>query len=325
MKEELNITDILREKPTGIKLYSCIYGNVTFKDIMLDDVIRVYHHDTTSFVRCNGKVNNDGEVILYPSFNMRDWSKFAWKKGDVLRFSDILVIFEEWAKDDYTEFKAVYEFNCTSKSFNKGNNYHTSEFCKTIDETANNFIKKIEDYYGGKLNLKTLEIEKTKPEFKDGDIVHCPAGDIMDEMIFIAKVGTKGVLHSYVYMSKDDMISFVDSSFSVSGCLGALRLATDSEKQQLFDALAKENKAWDSEKKAIVDLPKKCEFETFQKVLVRDDLDNYWRPAFFYKSDSDKDYPYTMVGGEVYSECIPYNDKTAHLLGTTDEWKGGEG
>lgn len=33
-----------------------------------------------------------------------------------------------------------------------------------------------------------------------------------------------------------------------------LRLATDSEKQQLFDALAKEGKRWDSEKKQIVSL-----------------------------------------------------------------------
>lgn len=33
-------------------------------------------------------------------------------------------------------------------------------------------------------------------------------------------------------------------------------IKTESEKQQLFDALAKENKRWDAEKKAIVDLPK---------------------------------------------------------------------
>lgn len=26
-----------------------------------------------------------------------------------------------------------------------------------------------------------------------------------------------------------------------------------------------------------------------------------------------------------WNQCIPYNEKTAHLLGTTGEWKGGEG
>lgn len=42
------------------------------------------------------------------------------------------------------------------------------------------------------------------------------------------------------------------------------RFATESEKQQLFDALAKENKRWDAEKKAIVDLPKDTELRSTQ-------------------------------------------------------------
>lgn len=25
-----------------------------------------------------------------------------------------------------------------------------------------------------------------------------------------------------------------------------------------------------------------------------------------------------------YKHCIPYNEETAHLIGTTDEWKGGK-
>lgn len=29
--------------------------------------------------------------------------------------------------------------------------------------------------------------------------------------------------------------------------------------------------------------------------------------------------------GDLWMYCIPYNDSTKHLLGTTDEWKGGEG
>lgn len=35
-----------------------------------------------------------------------------------------------------------------------------------------------------------------------------------------------------------------------------IRPATDSEKQLLFDALAKEGKMWDAQKKAVVDLPR---------------------------------------------------------------------
>ena len=32
----------------------------------------------------NGKLYDDGECVVFPSKEMRDWSKFAWKKGDVL-------------------------------------------------------------------------------------------------------------------------------------------------------------------------------------------------------------------------------------------------
>lgn len=47
------------------------------------------------------------------------------------------------------------------------------------------------------------------------------------------------------------------------------RFATEEEKQQLFDALEKEGKAWDAEKKQIVDLKPKVELKPFDNVLVR--------------------------------------------------------
>ena len=47
------------------------------------------------------------------------------------------------------------------------------------------------------------------------------------------------------------------------------RFATDSEKQQLFDALAKEGKAWDAEKKQIVDL--KPAFEIGKLYVFREE------------------------------------------------------
>lgn len=51
-----------------------------------------------------------------------------------------------------------------------------------------------------------------------------------------------------------------------------LRLATEAEKQQLFDALAKEGKRWDSEKKQIVDLKPAFEVGRFY-VFNEDDED----------------------------------------------------
>lgn len=107
-----------------------------------------------------------------------------------------------------------------------------------------------------------------------------------------------------------------------------LRLATDEEKQQLFDALAKKGKAWDAEKKQIVDLKPKVEFKPFDKVLCRNSKDDTWEADFFARL-TRKEIDYTQSGkylcvGDLWMYCIPYNEETAHLLGTTDEWKGGE-
>lgn len=98
----------------------------------------------------------------------------------------------------------------------------------------------------------------------------------------------------------------------------SLRLATDSEKQQLFEALAKENKAWDAEKKQIVNLKPKCEFKPFDKVLVRDSKSSKWRANLFSYKKINEPYYYCVYAGWNY--CIPY-EGNEHLLGTTENVK----
>lgn len=57
----------------------------------------------------------------------------------------------------------------------------------------------------------------------------------------------------------------------------------------------------------------------FDKVVVRDEFDDFWRCEFFnYKNYDNIDYPYVGFT-ESYKCCIPYNDDTKHLVGTTDE------
>ena len=75
--------------------------------------------------------------------------------------------------------------------------------------------------------------------------------------------------------------------------------------------------------------PKVDELKPFDKVLVRDYLEDKWMPNFFSCYDGTSEYKYGCIAGNsdnvVFSKyCIPYNEETKHLLGTTDEWKGGE-
>ena len=100
-----------------------------------------------------------------------------------------------------------------------------------------------------------------------------------------------------------------------------LRLATKEEKKQLFSALEKEGKRWDSDKKAIVDLKPKWTPKPFDKVMTRVDGNAIWSANIF--SHIDQNGEYVTIGCIAgYPYCIPYNEETAHLLGTTNDWEG---
>lgn len=62
-----------------------------------------------------------------------------------------------------------------------------------------------------------------------------------------------------------------------------------------------------------------CPFKEGDTVLVRDS-DSYWTFDKFYSYNEDSDYPY-MCTYAPYEQCIPLNEHTWKLLGTTDEYK----
>lgn len=316
MEKDINVADILKDKPVNTKLYSPLFGYV-YLLLLRNNIVEVSHHGEPSQFYNNGRYFNyyESEPLLFPSKEMRDWSKFAWKKGDVLSCGvDNLCIFEKWCNDDYTEFEAKF-----ANPNYSGNTFKTEKWSKETNEAViKQYISNIEEFKGGKLNLTTLEIEK-QPEFKDGDIV------VYGKSVAICRKIYKHTLYFYVSIDETFGLLFDDNCVSAE----EYRLATGSEKQQLFAALEKEGKRWDADKKQLVDLSKKCEFKPFDKVLVRDTKDEFWRPAFFASLDEHciTEYAYGLIGdpeGVFCKYCIPYNEETAHLIGTTDEWKGGK-
>lgn len=316
MEKNINLAKILNGKPVNTKLYSPLYGDVYFSYIGVRNNICVLHHRFTfSDFFYNGRYTayKESEMMLFPSKDMRDWSKFAWKRGDVL-ISDcgFVCIFKEWASDDYTRFNGCY--------FDGMPNAETAKYSKLDNNTAYGYIRDIENKCGGKLNLETLKIEKAQPEFKDGDIVALVVRKCTHIAIFQSRQEAYIGFHA-VLCQNDELL--LEEPFREDVGDIELRLATDSEKQQLFDALAKEGKAWDAEKKQIVDLKPKCEFKPFDKVLGRNKKDAVWEAELFSHYKEESQYPFCCIGFS-RKYCIPYNKETAHLLGTTDDWEGGE-
>ena len=59
--------------------------------------------------------------------------------------------------------------------------------------------------------------------------------------------------------------------------------------------------------------------KAFDRVLVRHEHYHRWRCEFYsYIHDDNGSYPYVAISG-AYKRCIPYNEETKHLVGTTEE------
>ena len=328
MEKEINVAEILKDKPKGTKLYADAFGELSLKFVNLSRDNGIYVK-TKTFNCCSfysdGKYTKDGEPILVPSKEMRDWSKFAWKKGDILVGCAKKIIFDKFTDDTYSYFEGKYCLEQdpysdyeTYRSEDKGlltKYFHIPERC-----IAQSYIKNIEERLGGKLNRETLEIEKQQ-EFKDGDIITITP-QIGNNLIFIFRA--EDVEKYYCHAFLDGNIAIVNDDGYCKKDFCTARPSTEEEKLQLFDALAKKRKVWDSKKKQIVDFkPKWMTLKPFDKVITRVDVNAIWTANIFSHVDQYGEYvTIGCVGG--YPYCLPYNEETSHLIGTTDEWKGGE-
>lgn len=343
MNESINIPAILKGKPQGTKLHDLVRGIDVFLTNVVDDSNEVhctFEKNGLQMLHYSSKGTlvgfENGMVVLLPSEEMQDWSKFAWKKGDVLVCTDgkAEIIFERFDDDNYTSFVGKHYLESYGKDgdlldYEQELFGDTANYTKESDETIQCYINTIEERLGGKLNRKTLEIEKL--EFKDGDIVSSEirfidSEDVIVETYIVHNDYLHGEKLNYYagYNGKASMIdynSFISpENTSVKNTF--LRYATEEEKQQLFEALAKENKAWDAEKKEVVDLKPKVEFKTLDYVLCKSmvcyegDAWNLFQYAY-----QNKDGIHIMVGGSAFKRCIPYKGNE-HLLGTTKEVEG---
>ena len=323
MEAKINIVEILKDKPQGTKLYSSACGKCKLEEVY-DKSFKISFYNSKfgfmnggeGYLDKNGKLYDEGECVVFPSREMRDWEKFAWKKGDVLAGAfGASCIFDKWANDDYTRFDAKF---VTPKS--RGTTFEVEDWCKITNEACiRQYIRDIEEDNGGKLNLTTLEIENNQPEFKDGDIV-CISGmgylayGIVKSIDNSSKKLEYYALNDMSTLKTDDWLSFEDKQ---------IQPITETQQIILFDALAKKGKAWDAEKKQIVDLKPKWTPKPFDRVITRVNDDAIWTANIF--SHIDRHGKYVTIGcisGYDHYHCLPYNEETAKLIGTTNNWEG---
>lgn len=123
----INIAEILKDCPSGIKLYSPVFGECALNKVLKDDgTIQVYIDNGKSFdsyfgFNKYGHLHFDGgECLLFPSKDNRDWSTFKETASCPFKpFDKVVVRFKygsEWHAAFFSDF-------CPSKSLAQ---YHTT-------------------------------------------------------------------------------------------------------------------------------------------------------------------------------------------------------
>ena len=321
-QKDFDIYEILKGVPVGTKLYTPMCGKVGFaylatnkeagKAIWTTDKNGEYTYNK------NGRWMEGGEVMLFPSDKMRDWSKFAWKKGDVLVSKDrnVHIIFEKFEDDAYENFHGQYylwEDGGSMVNFEEDENYmQTSDFNKANKEDAQEYIYKIEKILGGKLNRETLELEKpAKPVFELGKLYVFNEEDEDGELTIIGKLIGKNESEDTLTFGNQYEIEnekFVtDQAFDLRISVhDELREATEGEAVTFQEACTLWEKSKEKKRK------EQPPFKPFDKVLVRNGGKCKWIPAFFVR-DRGEDFArrYKVLpihSGKVddFASCIPF-------------------
>ena len=253
MNENLNLVEILRDCPKGAKLYYTVYGEVELDHIANSSkypiVLKLKDREWYESLTSEGKldIEHDGECLLFPSKDQRDWSKFNPKK--------------DW------------------------------------------FVPPC--------------------EFKDGDILSYQCKGFNNRSIYIYRYHKRFNTSYYVALSGDDNEFRIDNTgkWALNGYNDTVRFATEDEKKKLFQAIKDNGYKWNAETKTLEKLIKpKFDPKTlqpFDRVLVK--VGSCWRIEWFSHMYEYKGDIYYSCSWSDYKECIPYNDETKHLLGTSDE------
>lgn len=138
---------------------------------------------------------------------------------------------------------------------------------------------------------------ETYTDWKVGDKVISNKGNQVNTLI--------AVLGKAIVLVRDDGAPFTGLTTADNLTKYDKLILTDYE-QELLAAQEKE----------------KCPFREGDKVLVRDYDSSEWRFAIFASYNKDSKEPYKMKSSLLsYRQCIPLNEHTWRLLGTTDKYK----
>lgn len=306
-QKDIDIYEILKGMPDGTPLYTPMCGNVEFTSVAADkektEAIWTENKNGEYSFDKNGKWMKGGEVMLFPSNEMRDWSKF-FKKGDVLEHvGDEKVqgtcTFEKYEDETKTRFLGRFVKEKEALYYKRPSILRTADWVKSDDPAG--YIRFVEERLCGKLNLETLEIEK--PAFEIGKLYVFDEEDEDGNVTIIGELIGKN--------ESEDTLSFgnqyeIENEKFVTDQAFDLRISVHEELREATEDEIELFEKWENGAKEQPD------FKPFDKVLVRNLDEHKWRPAIFVQTRiGDSPYRYNALllsTGRVgdFIQCIPF-------------------
>lgn len=339
-KEDINILEILKDFPIGTKLYSPVFGVCRYKHLYDNAVIVEFdsniYNTRQSFTKDGLLYDTEGaECTLFPSNENRDWATLQWKKGNVLKGSNdnCYCVFDRFADDSFTTFYGRYfkflrlgEFapspNIEGIFFT--NNFSLADCTQPIPQMYERTVIEQEE-----AKIEVLDGKITVNNIKDGEILAIEGFGYKSILIY-KKTNDIKYIHSYIALKYDED-GKADSEMLCSNVslekeeIYCLRYATDEEKKQLSEKIAKTNRRWNPNNKELeeVKAPKEL-FQPFDKIVAKQGFNDAKWVIDFYSYYNEKNYKesrFIGTGGTSYAYCLPYNEATKKLIGTTKSLK----
>ena len=307
MNENLNLVEILKDCPKGMELDCTMFDNVTFAGVVENRVfpirIIVGGETTMSLTKYGQYIDDDfAKCVIFPK-GETTWEGFVpphkFKDGDILsyqnaRLSNRTIYIYRYHKRFNTSYYVSLSFDPKASLIicNKGD-LALCAYDLTVrfatEEEKQKLFKAIKDN-GYEWNAETKTLKKlVKPKFKVGDKlvnrVNMYMGDLSHQCVISEITNDKYILNDggYIHFKNQDIWEL------------------DPDKKHRFD-------------------PKTL--QPFDKVLVRLRKDSIWNATFFSHYVKEVNwgcYPCVTTSCKNYDKCIPYNEDTKHLLGTSNE------
>lgn len=354
MEQKINIAELLKDCPKGMKLYSPIFGEVYLDKIIPHLAIVVTtdkeQGDFKEEFLYDGRYGMNGECMLFPSKGRTTWLGFVppvqFKDGDILSNGICICLYNGNESDKhYGCYVGVghidfpnYFINCTQ------NSYFTKENSRLATEEEKQKLFDTIEVNGYKWNAETKNLEKlVVPKFKVGDIVRSKncidAGNFT--IVGVEENSYSINIKNYCIEFKDqdnyelvpnNLKKLVQPKFKVGD-----RIRHKNDKTIITVTGTKDDfyfiqfynirrNDYQNEKVLFKEqdnyelVTNKFDITTlkpFDKVLVRCGNDGSWSPQFFAKYRLNSKFPFVCTYNS-WSQCIPY-DGNEHLLDTTND------